>query len=407
MLAVETLAKNFSLLAPGSRIICWLPLSNLFQRVVNLVAIRLEAQVFFVANPRRIIEELLAVRPQAFVAVPRFYEKFAKGVREQIAQRSSFMQFLFRSAISSGRRRYLNGHDKLSRNFLVGCCDYVLDYLILRKIRQKMGGEIRFLLSGSSPLSFSVLEFFHCLGLPLLEAYGLTECIVPVAINRMDDFRLGSVGRPLLPGSVKISEEGEVLVKNAGVFGGYYSEIEESRDRFSADGFLLTGDLGQFDGDGFLYLSGRSGDIIKTSTGRRLSPEKIEADFREVDYLEQIAVFGHGLNQLVGLVTIDWQAAQRAQELSSLRSLRELIARDLKRSSARLAHYEQPIGYLVLSRSFSVEGGELTPNLKLRRSHIGKKYEKLIGELYVRAMSAKEEGAVVWFLGDDDNRGEV
>jgi long-chain acyl-CoA synthetase len=381
----------------GSHMICWLPLSNLYQRVVNFCAMKRGISTYLESDPLRVMDAVREARPDVFIGVPRFYEKLHAGIQASIAMEPWWKQVLIRLAISVGIRQARCLRDKRRPALLLRLLHILSDRLVLRKIRGVMGGRVRYMLSGSAPMPIALLELFHGIGLLILEAYGVSENIVPVAMNLPYDFRFGSVGKPLTINTVKIGPDGLVLVRGPGVFSGYHKDVRADE---IADGYYRTGDYGILDADGFLHLKGRASDIIKTSGGRRIAPAGIEARLREVSYVDQVVLLGHGRKCAVAVLTLDWtrlDARLRQSELglpaADLRSaviiqgevsrhVRALLADDLGQTVRTLPRHEQPAGYLVAGRGFSIDGGELTANLKLRRHIIEAKYAVALVALY-------------------------
>jgi long-chain acyl-CoA synthetase len=255
-----------------------------------------------------------------------------------------------------------------------------------------MGGEIKWMLSGSAAAPVWLLEFFHSIGLLVLEAYGITENPVPIAVNRPDAFRFGSVGRPFAMNQLRFDEHNEVLVKGPALFGGYLGE-GPPKDRYTSDGYYRTGDYGRLDEDGFLFLTGRVAEIIKTSTGRRISPAAIEGVYRQSRYIDQIMVVGNNRPHLVALIVLNAVATPAGQVPANTQTLPgadgatsrdrvELIEKELNSLGQRVARHERIHAFTVLSAPFSVENGELTPTLKFRRDRIEARYADAIDNMY-------------------------
>jgi long-chain acyl-CoA synthetase len=322
--------------------ICWLPLSSLFQRMAVLVAAATGMESHFLNDPRRILETVANVAPSFLIGIPRFFEKLEEYVRAS------------------------DEHET-------------------KPWRERL----RFTISGSAPLARTVQEYLYSRGVLVLEAYGCSENTIPIAANRVTEHRFGSVGKPVSPNEVRIAEDGEVLVRGPGVFSGYLGN-SNSNQWFTSDRFYRTGDCGRFDADGFLYLTGRKSDIIKTSTGRQISPSAIEDVYREIPYVDQIVVFGSGRKQLVALVTLNSDVLAKYLPLSDRNSsaqslatplISKRVADDFQAMNARLADFEQVRAVGILANALSVEGGDLTPNGKLRRTVIEAKFGDFISRL--------------------------
>ncbi len=369
--AVASIAEAFSFVGPHSRMLCWLPLSNLFQRMVNLAAMRQGAATWFLADPRQVMAVVGEVGPDVFVAVPRFFEKLYDGLRSNIAAQAWHKRTLVAWAWAIGRSRSRRQLQGLAVPAWLTLAHAVADKLVLGRVRAVMGSRLVCMVSGSAPLSASLLGEFYALGWLVLEAYGLSENVLPMAMNRVDAWRLGSVGRPLAGNRIELDDAGQVRVKGSGVFSGYLGDLAAPLD---GQGFYLTGDLGQWEGDGYLRLTGRAGDMIKTSTGRRVAPTGVEAQLRDLVEIDQAVLLGHGRKCLVALCTpanpeLGWPPA-------------ELLRQGLRVILERINPHERPSGVALLNRPFSIDAGELTSNLKVKRAAVERNHAALLQQLY-------------------------
>lgn len=379
MAACESILQAFGAGENYPRWICWLPLANLFQRIFNLCAMGAGASIYLVDDPLQVMQRVESAKPSVFIGVPRFYEKLYAGIMSRIESMPGWQKSLVKKAISTA----LNYQQVLRAGKqppLALSLQYRLaDKLVLGKLRQVMGGEMRLMLTGSAACPIGVLEFFHAIGLPLLEAYGMSENIIPMSANRPDEFCLGSAGKPLQYNEIRVEESGEILVKGRGVFGGYLGS-DKHCDSFTSEGFFRTSDYGYFDAEGFLHLKERKSEVIKTSTGRRISLVRIESVLRQVPMIDQVIVIGSGKKLLIAVVTLeqDWVPTLSQDKPLAL----EQIAKAVSSAGDVLAKYERVAGCVVLTKSFSVGEGELTPNLKLRRAAIESNYAEHIERLY-------------------------
>jgi len=393
LVACQAIARAVPELGPADRLLCWLPMAHLFQRMVNLTAIVHGTQTYFVEDPREIMTSIGEVRPSLFVAVPRFYERLYEGIARRLARQPRWMAWITRTALRAGAAhagRARRGERPSPGQWLWHA---VLDRLVLRKIRAAMGGRIKFMITGSAPTPAWLLEFFHSVGLLMLEAYGISENTVPMAMNLPEDYRFGSVGRPLPGNEIRLAPDGEVLVRGPGVFCGYHEADDEGR-RFTAEGFYRTGDLGHLDEEGFLYLTGRKAEIIKTSTGRRISPARVEAAYAQSPLMDQVVVFGNARKYLVGLLVLRRSAVEEALaetgvdvaasdgNIHQLPATEALVHRELDRWGRELAPHERIVDFAILPEPLSVARGELTPTLKVRRGRVAELYSHLIDPLY-------------------------
>jgi long-chain acyl-CoA synthetase len=376
----------------GARVVCWLPMSALFQRMTNLVACANRSITYFVEDPRQIVARLAEIKPTVFTSVPRFYEKVHDGIQEQLFAQAGIRKDLIQAALAAGAEwaRLIRAGQRPGVGLRLRHA--VLDRLVLRRLRAVMGGEMQWMISGSAAAPVWLLEFFHSIGLPMLEAYGITENPIPIAANRASAYRFGSVGKPFPENLVRLAEDREVLVKGNAMFHHYFGE-ERIPDRFTADGYYRTGDYGRFDAEGFLYLTGRSAEMIKTSTGRRVAPVAIEGVYRRSRYVDQIVVVGNDRPHLAALVSVNASAVGAAlaqgsrspaaeSDIVSSAAMLNLIHQDFDRLGSALARHEQIHAIAILPAPFSIENGELTSSLKPRRDRIEARYSETIDALY-------------------------
>jgi long-chain acyl-CoA synthetase len=237
---------------------------------------------------------------------------------------------------------------------------------------------MRYMITGTAPCPLPVLEFFDALGVPLLEAYGLSENVVPIAMNRLTDYRLGSVGRPLTANQVELSAEGEVLVRGPGVFDGYLGSGDRCAD-LSRDGFYASGDLGFFDPDGYLHITGRRKEVVKTASGRQISLTQVEAVLQRIPLVDQAVVCGDGRGPLVALLHLDevrlvTALAEAGVASADRSSIPAVISGEVAAEASNLASHERVRGLLLLREPLSVAEGELTPSFKVRRAVIDERY---------------------------------
>lgn len=390
MTAAWAMVDAYHTLAAG-RLVCWLPMAALFQRMMNLVGFGNGSVTYFVDDPREIVARLPEVKPTALTSVPRFYEKVHDGIRERLDTQTGLQKRLVDRALRAGDRWSRATREGQSPGLLLTLEHSVLDALVLRRIRAALGGELKALISGSAATPVWLLDFYFSLGLPVFEAYGVTENPIPVAGNRPGDFRLGSVGRPFTGNDVRLSDDGEVLVKGPAMFR-YYEGEARRPEHFTSDGYYRTGDSGRFDSDGYLYLTGRLSEIIKTSTGRKVAPVAVESVYGRSRYVDQIVVVGNNRPFLTALIAPNRTAIEAA--LNSPRAeqerevewdevaARDLVSSDLERLGATLAGYERIRSFAFLPNPLNIERGELTPTLKLRRARVEAAYRDLIERMY-------------------------
>lgn len=372
--AVDAILDAFDDIREGAHLASWLPLANPFQRIINLCAVACGAQTYYVSEPRDVMLHLPAIRPNVFIGVPRFFEKFHAGVMARLDDAGPLTSRVARWAIAVGARRASLQRTGRMVPASLDLMHRLADALVLRRIRAAFGGELRYMVSGSAAMPLWLLERLHAMGLLVLEAYGLSECIVPVAMNRPRQYRFGAVGRPAKGNEIRIAADGELLLRSPGVFEGYLGADQARGDAaIDHEGFLATGDYARVDDDGFITLEGRKSEVFKTSTGRRVAPAMVEAALRAIPGVEHAAVFGAGRKSLLAVVVIGPDAAASSPQ----------IRQAARRWTAGLPDYLRPAGLVVSRRPLTIDAGELTTNLKLRRQRVY--------ELYGAALAALAE----------------
>lgn len=381
-LAASSILSAFPDIQAGSHLACWLPLSNLFQRMINLCAIGRGAYTYYVGDPREIMRFAPGIAPHVFIGVPRFYEKLYAGIREALAKKPPLQRRIAQWALTAGERHAAAERAGLSPGLLDAIRFSLAERLVLGKLRGILGSNLRFMLSGSAPMPTWLLERFHGMGLPVLEAYGLSENIIPVALNRPERFRFGTVGHPLPGCEVRLADDGELQVRGPGVFSGYFGENPADAP-IDDDGYLASGDYASIDDDGFIRLIGRKSEVFKTSTGRKVAPTSIENLLKQVPQVEHAIVFGAKRAVPVALLVVAapaWQADPG--------SLCQQFRGEVTRAVAALPGYLRPAGMLLTAQSLTIEGGDLTGNLKLRRPSIEARFAATLDELFIRLDSA-------------------
>jgi long-chain acyl-CoA synthetase len=275
--------------------------------------------------------------------------------------------------------------------------------LVFQKMRQRIGARLRLVVSGGAPATPHVIEFFNAIGITTLEGYGLTETAAPATVNRIAKVKIGSVGPTLPSVQIMIAEDGEVLLQGGSIFGGYYKNAQATQDAFH-QGWFKTGDIGTVDADGYLRITDRKKDLIINAAGKNIAPQRIEAVLKTVPFVTQAVVFGDKQKSLVALLTLDehalsefgrekgWQFDQY-QDLIGSSQLNQFLRKEIQLRSGQLADYEQIRRFAVLPQDLSVDEGELTATLKIKRNVIARKYETLIHSLYKEEKAAASESS--------------
>jgi long-chain acyl-CoA synthetase len=369
----------------------WLPLSHVFGKA--LIAIQLYIGFTTAVDGRidKIVENLGVIQPTFMCGAPRIFEK----VRARVMMTASHgvKAKIFDWAFGVGR--------KVSPMRLAGrepsgllAVQYALaDRLVFGKIKARMGGKIRFFVSGSAPLSREVQEWFHAAGLLVLEGYGLTETCVPTCVNNPRATRFGTVGPPVPGSQVKIADDGEILIKGPGVMRGYHN-MPEATEQALKDGWFATGDIGELDEQGYLRITDRKKDLIKTSGGKYVAPQKVEGVLKTVcPYISQVLVYGDGRKYATALITLDPEAIEgwakeqglsysSVEELTGSQEVHDLMEGFVTQSNEQLERWETIKKFEILRAELSVEEGEVTPSLKVRRKTVEKKYADLLNSMY-------------------------
>ncbi len=373
-LAIQSIAPFFCDLPDQAHTACWLPLANPFQRMINYCAMAMNWQAFMVPAPATIMAQVAQIAPHLFAAVPRFYEKLWDGIRQKMDGLPPRTRALSHWALNIARQYHREAMMEAKPSWPLRLKQFVAERLVLAKIRAVMGPNLRYLLSGSAAMPKHLLEAFGALGWTLLEAYGISENIVPMAMNAPGAIKPGSVGRPLAPNTVRIAEDGEILVKGAGV-------AEDAA--LTPDGFLNTGDTGRLDADGFLWLTGRKCDMFKLSTGRKIIPSAIEEAIVQIESVEHCIAIGGNRKFVTALLNIPadrWEALCRQHNGSD--GATGYLRNEIQRQCHHLPDYCRPVEFAVAHETFTPQAGELTANLKLRRAFVLQKYAAIIETLY-------------------------
>jgi long-chain acyl-CoA synthetase len=375
----------------GDVMLLYLPLAHNFGRLMHLLGAYMGFTIAFVADPLRIAEALPAVRPTVLPSVPRVFEKVYAGVLGQFEQATGVKRRLIDWAMRVGRRANSLRREGRSVPPSLAAQERLADRLVFSKIKNRLGGRLRIAISGAAPLDPAIAEFFHALGLVILEGYGLTECTTACSVNRPSRFRFGTVG-PILPGfEVRIADDGEILIRSETVFAGYYKDPDATRAVMDADGWLRSGDVGDLE-DGFLRITDRKKDILVTAGGKNVAPQNVENLLKQSRYVSQAVVVGDRRPYCAALITLDpaamteWAERNGADPdpaaLAADERVQALIQAAVDAANAELSRFEQIKRFAILPRDFSAEHDEITPTMKLRRRAVQEHFAAEIDELY-------------------------
>lgn len=368
----------------------FLPFAHVLGRMESLLPVLSGICLGFAENMNSVAQNTLEIRPTLLVSVPRIYEKIFAKIQSETDSLPQGKRAVFRWAVQIGREVARLRSEHLSPSLLLSTKFRVADQLVLSKIRNKLGGRIRLTVSGGAPLSRDLCELFHACGIRILEGYGLTETTAAITVNRPEDFEFGTVGRPVGGSEIRIAPDGEIQVRGPLVFKEYYRNPEATQEVFTRDGWFCTGDIGEFSPRGFLKITDRKKELIVTSGGKKIAPQKLENLIRSSRYLSNGMVYGDQKKFLVALLTLneisvqDWAASQglTSYGLYQQPEVIELIEEEIRSINTILANFESIKKFRILPRDFSIDEGELTPSLKLKRRICAEKYQKLIEEMY-------------------------
>lgn len=373
----------------------FLPLSHVLERTAGYyTALMTGSHIAYAENVNTVVENMLEIKPTAIVSVPRLFEKIYSRIYENVHLMSPPKRKMFHTAVEVGREYIYRKYVQQQPTGLLGIKYRIFDRLIFRKIRNKFGDSLRFFISGGAPLDKTINEFMWIIGIPVFEGYGLTETSPAVTLNSLQQIRFGSVGQPLKETEMKLAEDGELLLKGPQLMQGYYRNPKASAEAF-VDGWFKTGDIARIDEEGYLYIVDRKKEIIVTAGGKNIAPQPLENELKLDKYISQAFVYGDQKPYLVALLTpnlerlielghqenLDYLAIE---ELVANQRVQQLFAERIAHLNKQLPPYETIKKFVLLSREFSVEGGELTPTLKLKRKVIYQLYKEKIEQLYLQ-----------------------
>lgn len=377
---------------PQDRTVAWLPSAHIAQRVViELLPLYSGMPVWFAESLMKLPQDIRAVRPTMFLAPPRMWERVYTTICTEIAKRAVVSRNIFYSALAVGiEASKFRQQGKAIPKWLAVPLK-VADKLVFAKIRARFGGELKVAVSGAAPLGKQLAEFYDAIGMPLCEGYGLTEGGV-VTFNPIGDPKAGSIGRPLPGYEIRIAEDGELLLRSPCTFSYYYQDTQATADVLR-QGWLHTGDIAHQDENGFLYITGRKKELIVSSTGKKIHPARVENLFKVEPLVSQILLVGDRLPYLTALFTVNTQVAETLKGMELLKGaspaevvkagpVGEEMRRAVKRVNKQLAPFEQIRKYRILERELSIEQGELTATMKVRRAKVLENFKRDIEELY-------------------------
>ena len=372
------------------RVLSYLPLSHIAEQMFTIhIAAVVGYPVYYAQSIDKLLENLLEVKPTMFFGVPRVWEKFHAGVTEKLSGSHGAKAKLAERATAVGRR-VITRADQGQRAAIPDAMQFtVFNKLVYSKVQEGLGlGECRVAVSGAAPISTEVLDFFAGFGLPIYEVYGQSEDTGPTTFNVPGKAKFGTVGPPFPGVEVKIADDGEIIVRGRNVFAGYFKD-REATDETLHDGWLHTGDLGEFDSDGFLTITGRKKDIIITAGGKNVAPKLLEGGIRNHPLVAEVVVIGDRRKFLTALVGLDAEAVGRYMKEQGLsgppdkcEEIRAEIQQAVDAVNTEMARVEQIKKFTILPRELSIAEGELTPTLKVKRNVVTAHFEAEIESMY-------------------------
>lgn len=385
------------LMQPGARTLMFLPLAHVLARAVQVVCLTAGITLGHSAGASGLMADLGSFKPTFLLAVPRIFEKVYAGASHKAAMSGRSALF---SAASSTAVEYSTAVDLASRGegpgpgWLLRTKHRTFDKLLYPKVREVFGGDVGYTVSGASPLSPRDNHFFHGAGVPVLEGYGLTETTAPCTVNTPTMTRIGTVGIPLPGTTIRVADDGEVLVKGIGVFKGYHGNPEATEAAF-VDGFFRTGDLGELDSDGFLTITGRKKDLLVTAGGKNVAPGPLEEKLREHPLVGQAVVVGEGRPFVAALISLDPEALADwcSENKTGALSLEEAVHDDrvtaavqsaVDEANKLVSAAESIRKFAYITAELSVESGHLTPSLKLKRAAVVGDFASTVEKLYAK-----------------------
>jgi long-chain acyl-CoA synthetase len=387
---------DLGLLTPDDLQYLWLPLSHIFGKVLEAAQIHIGFSTAVDGRVDKMVDNLGEVKPTFVAAVPRVFEKVHNKVVMGAQDAGGVKLKIFKWAMPIGYKASALRQEGQAPSGLLAMQHAIADRLVFSKLRARFGGRLRFFISGSAALSKEVAEFFHAAGVLLCEGYGLTESSAASFVNRPWKYRLGTVGLPLPGTEVKIApEDGEILLRGRGIMRGYHNLPEATRETLEPDGWLRTGDIGLLDAEGFLKITDRKKDLIKTSGGKYVAPQSLEGKIKAAcPYISQVLVHGNNRHYCVALMTVDEEAVRSwlqengggadrpAGELVTDPRVRGLVQGYVNDLNAGLASYETIKKFALLPTEFTTDAGELTASMKMKRKVVEEKFRPVLEELY-------------------------
>jgi long-chain acyl-CoA synthetase len=366
------------LTAPGDVMLLYLPLAHNYGRLCELSAAYTGFTIAFLSDPLRAATELPRVRPHIFPSVPRVYEKIHTAVVSEFADQSGAKKAVVDWSLKVGTRVSKLRQAKQPVPARLALQYRLADKLVYSKVKARLGGRLRIANAGGAPLSREIAEFFHSIDILILEGYGLSEVTTAATVNHSEDFRFGTVGKPLPGVEIQFAEDDEILIRSNTVFAGYYRDAEATKATLDDEGFVHTGDVGHLDADGFLVITDRKKDIIVTAGGKNVAPQNLENDLKVHRVISQVLVVGDRKPYIAALITVDPESTRNMSDAD----VHDAVQGAVDSVNAERSRFEQIKRFTILPREFTVDEDEMTLTLKLRRKVILDHFAREFAALY-------------------------
>jgi long-chain acyl-CoA synthetase len=388
-----TAATQILPIGEDDTLLSFLPLCHVFERMAGYyTAMSCGATIAYAESIDTVAENMLEVTPTIVVAVPRLFERIYNRVARMVEKDSATKRTIFYKAIAVGRE-YVQAAKQGKPGAMLRAKHAIADKLVFSKLKQRTGGRIRYFVSGGAALPRELGEFFEAVGMLIIEGYGLTESSPVIAANRIGSHRFGSVGNPLPGVEVRIAEDGEILSRGPHIMRGYYNNRKATEEAIDKDGWLHTGDIGVLDEKGYLYITDRKKHLFVSSGGKNIAPQPIESLFAGSDYIDQFVLIGDKRMYLTALIVPDMDALKQyakthgitygdPKELLKHPDIHRVIEQTIQTRQKDLANFEKVRRFSLLDEPFTIENGEMTPSMKIRRKAVEERYQELIESMY-------------------------
>lgn len=389
---IDALNQIFQL-KEGKESLLFLPLAHILARALQFYQVTQGFTQAYAESIDKLLDNIREVKPHFMVSVPRIFEKIYAKVMGDLESAPFYKKEIFKWALALGKKRSLARQNHQKFSMIDEALYQVAQKLVFSKLQDRLGGRLEFFISGGAPLSQEIGEFFDAANILILEGYGLTETTAAITCNRPESYRFGTVGPIVANVEIKLAKDNEILVRGSHVCKGYYRNEEATQESFTKDGYFKTGDIGEFDEQGFLKITDRKKDLIVTAAGKNIAPQYVENLLKTDSVFSQVMVHGDRRKFLSALVTLNpdnLKELARAQELETLEypqlikhpKIFEAIKKRIEDKNKQLPSYESIKRFAILQEDFTIDRGELTPTLKVKRKVVTEKYKDILDSFY-------------------------